>query len=50
MPALNGAFPFQQMNRMPECVGENLELNMPRPGDEFFKVDGIIAKGAFRFP
>ncbi len=43
--ALHGAVAVAQMNDIAVGVGQNLHFNMARLVEEFFQVDGVVAKG-----
>ena len=42
--SLQAAFAFAQVDRVPVLVGQNLHLDMPRPDDCLFDIDGFVAE------
>src|SRR5271168_4104282 len=49
MTALHGTIAFVEVQQIPVIVGENLDLEMARAGQVFFKKDAGVAERRFSF-
>src|SRR5690606_29969354 len=46
MPALDGAFPFEEINNLSILVAQHLDFHMPWRTDKFFDKDRSVSKGS----
>ncbi len=46
MPALHGAITLKQADNIPVCIGEDLDLDMPRLQDVALQQDTVISKSS----
>ena len=46
---LDGTFPLKKMDYVPEGIGQDLKLHMPRAFQMFLQIKGPVSEGLFRF-